>query len=238
MMTTPIYIALDLATWADTKQFIDKNKLHGLPVKVGMELFYREGPSVIDKLKENNHPIFLDLKLHDIPTTVKRAMRNIASLEVDMVNIHALGGREMIAAAKEGLMQGAGTHSTPSLVAVTILTSVTDDILGDELGLNGNVKKQAVRLASLAQEGGADGVVCSAYEAADIKMTCGQPFITVTPGIRLASTSHHDQKRVMTPSDARENKADILVMGRSITTSDEPLRAYDYAKKEWERETY
>src|SRR5699024_44750 len=173
-----------------------------------------------------------------VQTCALPILRNIASLEVDMVNIHALGGREMIAAAKEGLMQGAGTHSTPSLVAVTILTSVTDDILGDELGLNGNVKRQAVRLASLAQEGGADGVVCSAYEAADIKMTCRKPVIAVTPVSRLASTSHHDQKRVMTLSDARENKADILVMGRSITTSDEPLRAYDYAKKEWERATY
>lgn len=232
-----IYIALDMESWSVAKQFIDKNHLHGLPVKVGMELFYREGPAVIEKLKENNHPIFLDLKLHDIPATVMKAMRNIAALEVDMVNIHALGGRDMMHAAKEGLLQGSTTQKPPLLVAVTILTSITNDVLEDELALSRNVTDQAVRLASMAQKSGVDGVVCSAHEAFDIKEVCGKQFITVTPGIRLTSTSHHDQKRVMTPGQARENQADILVIGRSITTSDEPLEVYNKAKKEWEHAT-
>lgn len=234
---TPIYIALDFPSWSQTKQFIDTNDLHGLPVKVGMELFYREGPHIIEKLKENNHPIFLDLKLHDIPSTVNKAMRNIASLDVDMVNVHAFGGREMMYQAKEGLLQGSTSHSHTALIAVTILTSLTDDVIKKDLSLDGGVSEHVSRLATMANESGVEGVVCSAYEASNIKKMCGNNFITVTPGIRLQSASSHDQKRVATPAYAKQHNADILVIGRSITMSETPLETYYKAKREWEHGT-
>src|SRR5699024_7480876 len=176
----------------------------------------------------------LDLKLHDIPTTVKKAMRNIARLNVDIVNIHASGGREMMQAAKEGLLQGSTSKTQTSLIAVTILTSLTKDVLRRDLSMNGDVSTQVTRLAAVAGESGVDGVVCSAHEAANVKHACGEHFLTVTPGIRLSSSSHDDQQRVATPAFARENKADILVIGRSITNSREPLKAYHQAIKEWQ----
>lgn len=227
----PIYLALDFPTFKDANHFIEENKLQGVPVKVGMELFYREGPDILKRLKENNHPIFLDLKLFDIPTTVHNAMRNIAKLDVDLVTIHALGGSEMIKRAKEGL-QSESNHT--KLIAVTILTSFDKETINHELLIPGELNDHAVHFAKLAQTSGADGVVCSVHEASSIKEACGPDFYTVTPGIRLQDSSQDDQKRVATPGAARQQGSDFLVIGRSITKAENPLAAYENALKEWE----
>lgn len=226
-----IYLALDFPSWQETSDFIEQHKLHGVPVKVGMELFYREGPDVIKRLKENNHPIFLDLKLHDIPTTVYKAMQNIATLKVDMVNVHALGGKEMMHRAKEGLLSG--TNHQTKLIAVTILTSFDNKTMNRELLLPGALQENVIHLSELSKESGADGVVCSVHEATDIKAACGKSFLTITPGIRLQQSDHDDQKRIATPRFAREHDADILVIGRSITQSANPYKAYEQSIKEW-----
>ncbi|GAB3067773.1 orotidine-5'-phosphate decarboxylase [Virgibacillus ainsalahensis] len=231
-MNQSIYVALDFENWSETKHFLDINELQGIPVKVGMELFYREGPRVIEKLKENNHAVFLDLKLHDIPTTVMKAMKNLAGLDVDIVNVHALGGSEMIKRAREGLLAGDG-HNT-KLIAVTILTSLDNDTLNKELRLPGKLEENAVHLADFAKGNGADGVVCSVHEAKQIKAVCGSSFLTVTPGIRLKESNADDQKRIATPGFAGSNEADILVIGRSITQAVEPYKAYKQAVKEWQ----
>lgn len=228
-----MYLALDLPNWEEAGRFLDDHKLHGVPVKVGMEMFYREGISVIEKLKENNHPIFLDLKLHDIPTTVMRAMKNLARLDVDMVTIHALGGGEMIAGAKEGLISGSRSGKETKLVAVTLLTSMDQTALNEEVGIQGEMTEQVIRLASVAKDNGADGVVCSVHEAQQVKDECGTGFLTVTPGIRLVKSQQDDQKRVATPRFARENGSDIIVIGRSITQAENPLRAYQQALGGW-----
>ncbi|MFA1818634.1 orotidine-5'-phosphate decarboxylase [Virgibacillus oceani] len=228
-----VFLALDFPDWQETEQFLMENKLQGVPVKVGMELFYREGPQIIEKLKENNHPVFLDLKLHDIPTTVMRAMENLAKLEVDIINVHALGGSEMIKRAKEGLLKASGNHDV-KLIAVTILTSMDEESMNKELLLPGSLSGNAVHLASMAENSEADGVVCSVHEARLIKEKCNSGFLTVTPGIRLEKTDQHDQKRIATPAFARENGSDMLVIGRSITKSKHPHQSYIEALKEWE----
>ncbi|PAV29938.1 orotidine-5'-phosphate decarboxylase [Virgibacillus profundi] len=233
-MSKSIYLALDFPTWEKSRQFLISNNLEGVPVKVGMELFYREGPGIIEKLKENNHPIFLDLKLHDIPTTVMKAMSNLAKLEVDMVNVHALGGSEMIKRAKEGLIKGSKSGHQTKLIAVTILTSMDNETMNHELLLPGDLDKNTIHFAKMAKQSGADGVVCSVHEVLKIKQKCGSTFSTVTPGIRLQTTSHDDQKRVSTPGFARENGADLLVIGRSVTQAVNPYEAYQQAVKEWE----
>lgn len=226
-----IYIALDFPTWEKSKQFLEENDLKNVAVKVGMELFYREGAHVIEQLKLRNHPIFLDLKLYDIPTTVRKAMENLAEYEVDIVNVHALGGSEMIAAAKEGLMK---KSSQTKLIAVTILTSMTEHVLEEQLRLPGTLDENAIHLGRLAKNSGADGVVCSVHEAEAIKATCGESFLTVTPGIRLADSASDDQKRIATPFEARQKQADKIVVGRSITKASQPLHAYHRVLKEWE----
>lgn len=227
----PIYLALDFPTWEESKQFLDAHDLKEVPVKVGMELFYREGIQVIEQLKKRNHPIFLDLKLHDIPTTVMRAMRNLAALEVDLINVHALGGSEMIKRAKEGLQAGNGAKET-KLIAVTILTSM-DEQMKQEIGLPGTIEQNAIHLAKVAKNSGADGVVCSVHEVAMIKENCGPSFLTVTPGIRLESAGSDDQKRVATPALAKKIGTDAIVIGRSITKAPRPYDAYQQALKEW-----
>lgn len=226
-----IYLALDFPTWQEAETFLDKNKLSGVPVKVGMELFYREGNFVVEQLKRRNHPIFLDLKLHDIPTTVERAMRNIAKLEVDFVNVHAFGGSEMMRRAKEGLLAG-GSHRT-KLLAVTILTSFDEETMQRELHIQAPLEEQVVHLASLANDNGADGVVCSVHEVERIKAVCGEKFLTMTPGIRLSDSEEDDQKRIATPTIARKLGTDYIVIGRSITRAENPLRAYERALEEW-----
>lgn len=226
----PIYLALDFPTFKEASEFIEINKLQGVPVKVGMELFYREGPEIIKQLKANNHPIFLDLKLFDIPTTVHNAMKNIGKLNVDLVTIHALGGSEMIKRAKEGL-QASGSKT--KLVAVTILTSFDKEAINNELLISGDLTDKAVHFAKLAKANGADGVVCSVHEAAQIKAACGPDLYTVTPGIRLENSSQDDQKRIATPKVARQQGSDFLVIGRSITKAEQPKAAYEQALEEW-----
>src|SRR5690625_4935699 len=161
-----------------------------------MELFYREGPDIIKRLKANNHKIFLDLKLHDIPTTVYRAMKNLAKLKVDIVNVHALGGLEMMQRAKEGLLSEAQSDQVTQLIAITILTSHDQHVVNEELLLQRTINDHVVHLAALTKKSGADGVVCSVHEATDIKAACGSDFLTVTPGIRLQHSNQDDQKRI------------------------------------------
>lgn len=235
-MIDDIYVALDFASWQEAASFINQYHLHGVPVKVGMELFYREGPDIIKRLKENNHAIFLDLKLHDIPTTVYKAMKNIAKLDVDMVNVHALGGQDMIRRAKEGLIEGnhSGHHTT--LIAVTMLTSFNPLMLEEELMISEHLEDYVVHLAKLTKASGGDGVVCSVHEVEAVKQACGSSFVTVTPGIRLAGGKHHDQTRIATPALAKEKGADKLVIGRSITQASNPQQAFQQATKEWNDE--
>lgn len=232
-MNRSIFIALDFATQEEAIQFLKNNHLTGAPVKVGMQLFYREGPSLIQTLKEQGHPIFLDLKLHDIPNTVYQAMKSLAAIEVDMVNVHASGGFEMMKAAKEGLNE-IGSDQSPVLLAVTQLTSTTQDMLREELLINDSMEQVVDSYAALAQKAGADGVVSSVWEAQKIKQTCGDDFLTVTPGIRLKGDQSNDQKRVATPNQA--SYSDFLVMGRSITQSANPKKSYEQAIKEWNDE--
>lgn len=196
-------------------------------VKLGMEIFYSEGPELIRRLKERGHRIFLDLKLHDIPNTVKKTMQVLGGYGVDMVNVHASGGIEMMKAAKEGLMLGAARFADkPKLIAVTQLTSTDEAMLRGQLLIDRPMDEVVRQYALNAKEAGLDGVVCSAFEAADIHKTCGDDFITVTPGIRFESSGADDQKRVMTPSMAREAGSDYIVVGRPITQAEKPSEAY------------
>ncbi|WP_366249521.1 orotidine-5'-phosphate decarboxylase [Terribacillus aidingensis] len=231
-MQTPIYLALDFPTGEEALHFLDRHSLTEVPVKVGMELFYREGPSIIHRLKENKHPIFLDLKLHDIPNTVKSAMRNLAGLDVDILNVHALGGAKMIEDAKEGLLQGA-KNAVPKLIAVTMLTSMDEDTVQTDLKQSMELAAYALHLAELSKAAGADGVVCSPHEATSIKAACGTDFLTVTPGIRLAGSDRNDQHRIATPAGARKMQADYLVIGRSVTAASNPKQAYEQVIEEW-----
>ncbi len=233
-MTKPIYIALDFNDWQETKQFLDVHNFKNEAVKVGMELFYREGPDVVKRLRDRGHDIFLDIKLHDIPTTIYKAMKNIAKLDVALTNVHGLGGGEMIRAAKEGLIDGSNGGKAPELLAVTLLTSMHEETLQSELKISHSIEETVVHLAKLSQTNGADGVVCSAHEVKALKEICGEEFLAVTPGIRLLSHSSDDQKRVATPKMAKEYGADALVIGRSITLADDPKQAYKLAKEEWE----
>ncbi|RCW70773.1 orotidine-5'-phosphate decarboxylase [Saliterribacillus persicus] len=232
-MKQPFYLALDFKTLEEVQQFIKRNDFHGIPVKVGMELFYREGPKIIEWLRKNDHPIFLDLKLHDIPTTVRKAMANLSSLDIDVVNVHASGGQEMIKAAKEGLLSNTSLKKKPKLIGVTVLTSMDESCLHDELNIQESVSEAVVRLAKLTKYSGADGVVCSAYEAQMIKEACGKDFLTITPGIRLVESDNNDQKRVATPSFAKQNGCDFLVIGRSVTQAENPKIAYEKVIEEW-----
>lgn len=232
-----IYVALDFPTWQETERFLKENNLCGVPVKVGMELFYREGVNVIEQLKKWGHPIFLDLKLHDIPTTVMRAMRNLANLEVDYVNVHALGGSEMMLRAKEGLQGGSQSQHETKLLAVTILTSLDEQSMQRDLTLKGTIEDNVIHFAKMAHQSGADGVVCSVHESKVIKKHTSIDFITMTPGIRLAVDERDDQKRVATPRYAREQAVDSIVIGRSITKADNPEKAYQLALEEWNNGT-
>lgn len=231
-MTNDVYLALDFSTWNEAETFLKQYHLQGVPVKVGMELFYREGAFVIDQLKQAGHKVFLDLKLHDIPTTVRKAMKNLARLDIDMTTIHALGGSSMMRAAKEGLQAESNTNT--KLLAVTMLTSIDQPMMNHELGISGEVSGNVERLASQAKANGVDGVVCSVHETQLIKTTCGDSLDIVTPGIRLQTISRNDQQRIATPAFARENGADIIVIGRSVTDSEDPNLAYQTIREEWD----
>ena len=203
-------------------------------VKIGMELFYAEGPEMIKLLKKRGHKVFLDLKLHDIPNTVKKSMQVIGGYGVDMVNVHASGGVAMMKAAKEGLMLGAARFADkPKLIAVTQLTSTDEETLHNELLIDRPMNEVVRQYALNAREAGLDGVVCSAFEAAEIHKACGSEFLTVTPGIRFADNTNDDQKRVMTPAQAKLAGSDYIVVGRPITAADRPIDAYNRCKEDF-----
>lgn len=235
-MNQPVIIALDFPAREQVEDFLQHFENESLYVKVGMELFYKEGPEIVSFLKENGHRIFLDLKLHDIPNTVKSAMRNLAGLGVDLVNIHAAGGQAMMEAAIEGLETGTMPgKKRPECIAVTQLTSTSEAIMNNELFIQGTINDVVVQYAKLAKQGGMDGVVCSTWEARKISEVCGESFLKVTPGIRMVGDAANDQVRVATPWKARELGSNAIVVGRSITKAENPYTAYQKAKQEWER---
>ncbi|WP_028273727.1 orotidine-5'-phosphate decarboxylase [Atopococcus tabaci] len=235
-MTTQPIIALDVPSRSEARSFLKSFGDEELYLKVGMELFYAEGPELIRELKEMGHRIFLDLKLHDIPNTVYRAMRNIAALGIDMVNVHAAGGSEMMRAAKKGLEEGAEGASRPLLIAVTQLTSTTEDAMQREQRISLTLEESVLQYAKLAHESGLDGVVCSAWEAEAIQKATSPDFLCVTPGIRPDGSETGDQKRVATPERAREMGASYIVVGRPITQAAASVTAYHSIFDQWKGE--
>ena len=193
-------------------------------VKIGMELYYAEGPEIVREIKRRGHKIFLDLKLHDIPNTVKKSMAVLSRLDVDMTNLHAAGTGRMMEAAIEGLTREDGTR--PILIAVTQLTSTDEETMKEDLLINEPIDKVVMHYASVAKRSGLDGVVCSPLEAGKVHDTCGKDFVTVTPGVRFADGDIGDQKRVMTPAAAKEIGSDYIVVGRPITAAEDPVAAY------------
>ncbi len=218
-------VALDFSTRKDVYEFLLKFK-EPIYVKIGMELTYSFGFEIVREVKAMGHHIFLDLKLHDIPNTVKQAMKNLAKLDVDVVNLHAAGGSAMMKAAMEGLTEGAINGKRPLCIAVTQLTSTSQEAMNEELSIPGTVQDCVLHYAKLAKDSGLDGVVCSVHEAKAIHEVCGNDFLTVTPGIRLSSDSVDDQKRVATPKFAYEQGCDYIVVGRSITKAKDSVETY------------
>lgn len=223
-MTT--IIALDFPSKETTLSFLDlfKDEAEKPFVKIGMELFYAEGPEIVREIKRRGHKIFLDLKLHDIPNTVRKAMSSLSALDVDIVNVHAAGGKKMMKAAIEGLKRPDG--SRPLLIAVTQLTSTSPEMLRDELKICTSMQETIEAYASNAAEAGLDGVVCSPLEVEAVKKACGKDFLAVTPGIRFADSAKDDQVRITTPERARELGSDFIVVGRPITQAPDPVAAY------------
>lgn len=230
-------IALDFSTSNEVTAFLNHFSKERLNLKVGMELFYQKGPQILYTLKNAGHDVFLDIKLHDIPTTVKKAMTGIAGMGIDMVNLHAAGGRQMMEAAKEGLSIGTEIgKESPILLAVTQLTSTSEEMVKQEQRISCTLNESVLHYANLASGSGVDGVVCSALEAEKIKQNCGESFLRVTPGIRLKKDQLNDQKRVATPSDARKSGASHIVVGRTITQSNDPVKTYFEVLKQWNGE--
>ena len=226
MTDSRICIALDFQNKEEVKEFLEKFNDEKLYVKVGLELFYGEGIEMIKMIKEMGHNIFLDLKLHDIPNTVKSAMKQLAKLDVDMVNVHASGSKAMMKAALEGLEEGKTGDKRPACIAVTCLTSLDQDVLDNELLIHEPLEEVVLKWAQNAKEAGLDGVVCSPLESKIIHDNLGEEFLTVTPGIRLVDDSVNDQKRVTTPAMARELTSSYIVVGRTITGSNDPYATY------------
>ncbi|PZG39526.1 orotidine-5'-phosphate decarboxylase [Listeria ivanovii] len=231
-MNKPI-IALDFQTYQEVETFLAKFSGEALSVKVGMELFYSNGPMIVEKIKQQNHEIFLDLKLHDIPNTVKSAMTGLAKMGVDMVNVHAAGGKKMMEYAREGLEIGATGGKRPLLIAVTQLTSTSETDMHEEQLVKASLLESVIHYSDLTKQAGVDGVVCSALEAEEIKLRNGADFLRVTPGIRLASDAADDQIRVVTPEKARLIGSSHIVVGRSITRAEDSVAAYSQVLKEW-----
>ena len=223
-MAKDVIIACDFPSAAETLAFLDRFGGEKPYVKIGMELYYAEGPEIVRQIKARGHRIFLDLKLHDIPNTVKKAMRVLSGLDVDMVNLHAAGTRAMMAAALEGLTRPDGTR--PLLLAVTQLTSTDQAALAGELLIPASMEDVVLSYARNAAAAGLDGVVCSPLEAGKVHKACGPAFLTVTPGVRFADAGQDDQKRVTTPQRARELGSDYIVVGRPITKAEDPVEAY------------
>ena len=226
MTDSRICIALDFQTKEEVKEFLEKFGDEKLYVKIGMELFYGEGIEMVKMIKEMGHNIFLDLKLHDIPNTVKSAMKQLAKLDVDMINVHASGSIAMMKAALAGLEEGKTGDKRPLCIAVTCLTSLDQDVLDNELLINEKLENVVLKWATNAKAAGLDGVVCSPLESKIIHENLGMDFLTVTPGIRLADDSVNDQKRVTTPAMARELTSSYIVVGRTITRSSDPYATY------------
>ncbi len=225
-MAKDVIIACDFDSREKVFSFLDlfENEERKPFVKIGMELYYAEGPEIVREIKRRGHKIFLDLKLHDIPNTVKKSMAVLSRLDVDMTNLHAAGTGRMMEAAIEGLTRADGTR--PMLIAVTQLTSTDEETMRADLLINEPLDKVVMHYAANAQKSGLDGVVCSPLEAGKVHDTCGANFVTVTPGVRFADGDVGDQKRVMTPAEARRIGSDYIVVGRPITAAADPVAAY------------
>ena len=223
-MGRDVIIACDFDSKQKTLEFLDKFGDIRPFVKIGMELYYAEGPSIVRELKQRGHKIFLDLKLHDIPNTVKKSMAVLSRLDVDMTNLHAGGTKNMMRAALEGLTREDGTR--PMLIAVTQLTSTDEESMRADLLIDRPIDEVVMHYAKCASEAGLDGVVCSPLEAGKVHATCGEGFFTVTPGVRFADGDVGDQKRVTTPAVAKQIGSDYIVMGRPITGASDPVAAY------------
>ncbi len=233
-MNRDVIIACDFSSAAETYAFLDKFQDEKPFVKIGMELFYAEGPAIVREIKRRGHRIFLDLKLHDIPNTVKKSMSVLSRLDVDMCNLHAAGTIEMMKAALEGLTRPDGTR--PLLIAVTQLTSTSEERMRNDLLIDHNINDVVVHYAKNAKVAGLDGVVCSPLEAGIVKEACGAEFMTVTPGIRFADGEVGDQVRITTPAKAREIGSDYIVVGRPITAAEDPVAAYQRCVAEFCKE--
>ncbi len=233
-MTKDVIIACDFADGGSTLNFLNRfAPLSQKPfVKIGMELFYAEGPDMVRRIKALGHPVFLDLKLHDIPNTVKKAMTVLSRLEVDIVNVHGGGGRPMMEAAIEGLTRPDGSRLT-RLIAVTMLTSTDQTIMERDLLIQRPLPEVVLSYAENAKAAGLDGIVCSPLEAEAVHKRCGAGFLTVTPGIRFAEGDKGDQKRVTTPSDAKKLGSDYIVVGRPITQAEDPVEAYERCMRDF-----
>lgn len=230
-MGKDVIVACDFSSKEAVFDFLDRFTDEKPFVKIGMELFYAEGPSIVREIKARGHKIFLDLKLHDIPNTVKKAMSVLRDLDVDMTNLHAAGTVEMMKAAVEGLTRENGTR--PILIAVTQLTSTSEERMQSELLINASINDTIVKYAQNAKVAGLDGVVCSPLEAGMVKDACGKAFLTVTPGVRFADGDVGDQVRVTTPEKAKEIGSDYIVVGRPITQADDPVAAYRRCVREF-----
>lgn len=230
-MAKDVIIALDFSSKEMVFEFLDKFQDRKPFVKIGMELFYAEGPEIVKEIKKRGHKIFLDLKLHDIPNTVSKAMRVLSNLDVDMTNLHAGGTVKMMEEALKGLTREDG--SRPILIAVTQLTSTDQQSMEKDLLINESIDKVVMHYANNAKIAGLDGVVCSPLEAQKVHDLCGNDFITVTPGVRFADGDKGDQKRVMTPAEARKISSDYIVVGRPITAAEDPVLAYNRCVKEF-----
>ena len=224
-MGKDVIIACDFDSAEKTYAFLDKFQGKKPFVKIGMELYYAEGPAIVKAIKERAHKIFLDLKLHDIPNTVKKSMAVLSRLDVDMCNLHAGGTVNMMKAAIEGLTREDGTR--PLLIAVTQLTSTDEESMRRDLLIEKPIDEVVMHYAKCAKEAGLDGVVCSPLEAGKVHDTCGKEFITVTPGVRFAQKDAGDQKRIMTPAEAKKIGSDYIVVGRPITGAEDPVAAYE-----------
>lgn len=230
-MGRDVIIACDFSSAEKTYEFLDKFTDVKPFVKIGMELFYSEGPEIVKEIKKRGHKIFLDLKLHDIPNTVKKSMSVLSGLDVDICNLHAAGGTDMMKAAVEGLTREDGTR--PLLIAVTQLTSISQEKMENELLIKENLADVVMQYALNAKNAGLDGVVCSPLEAGKVHEKCGKDFLTVTPGIRYADGNLGDQQRVTTPAKAKEIGSDYIVVGRPITASENPVESYKRVVKDF-----
>ncbi|MBE6758340.1 MAG: orotidine-5'-phosphate decarboxylase [Ruminococcaceae bacterium] len=230
-MGKDVIVACDFASAEQVFAFLDKFTGRKPFVKIGMELFYAEGPSIVREIKKRGHKIFLDLKLHDIPNTVKKSMSVLSGLDVDITNLHAGGTVRMMEAAVEGLTRPDGTR--PLLIAVTQLTSTDQESMENDLLIREPIDKVVMHYAANAKKAGLDGVVCSPLEAGKVHDTCGNDFLTITPGVRFADGEIGDQKRVMTPAEAKKIGSDYIVVGRPITAAEDPVAAYERCVQEF-----